>query len=177
MKCNIWLLGETLGTWGHSVQVQSLSRVRLFATSWIAARQASLSITSSQSLLKLMPIESVMPSSHLILCRTYLYSNLGSLEMTGIQTIKIKQCLSFALKKKKEKKCERDYPGYNYINISNYGLFSLLLSRLYIILLYWLDNRFFWKRKCPLPQIFISFKSSLQMVFKICTNIALTCSV
>ena len=49
--------------------VQSLSRVRLFATPWIAARQASLSITSSQSLRKLMSIESVMPSNHLILCR------------------------------------------------------------------------------------------------------------
>ena len=48
--------------------VQSLSCVRLFVTPWIAARQASLSITSSQSLLKLMSIESVMPSSHLILC-------------------------------------------------------------------------------------------------------------
>ena len=44
--------------------VQSLSRV----TTWIAARQASLSITNSQSLLKLMPIKSVMPSNHLILC-------------------------------------------------------------------------------------------------------------
>ena len=49
--------------------VQSLSRVWLFATQWSAARQASLSITNSQSLLKLMSIESVMPSSHLILCR------------------------------------------------------------------------------------------------------------
>ena len=49
--------------------VQSLSHVRLFVTPWIAARQASLSITDSQSLLKLMPIELVMPSSHLILCR------------------------------------------------------------------------------------------------------------
>ena len=48
--------------------VQWLSRVRLFVTPWIAARQASLSITNSWSLLKLMPIESVMPSSHLILC-------------------------------------------------------------------------------------------------------------
>ena len=47
--------------------VQSLSHIRLFATPWTAARQASLSITNSQSLLKLMPIESVMPSSHLIL--------------------------------------------------------------------------------------------------------------
>ena len=48
--------------------VQSLSRVRLLATPWTAARQASLSITNSQSLLKLMSIESVMPSNHLILC-------------------------------------------------------------------------------------------------------------
>ena len=48
--------------------VQSLSCVRLFATPWIAARKASLSITNSWSLLKLMSIESVMPSSHLILC-------------------------------------------------------------------------------------------------------------
>ena len=52
--------------------VQSLSRVRLFATPWIVARQASLSITNSQSSLKLTSIESVMPSSHLILCRLLL---------------------------------------------------------------------------------------------------------
>ena len=48
--------------------VQSLSRVRLFATPWTAARQASLSITSSWSFLKLMSMESVKPSNHLILC-------------------------------------------------------------------------------------------------------------
>ena len=52
--------------------VQSLSRVWLFATPWIAACQASLSITNSWSLPKLMSIESVMPSSHLILCRPLL---------------------------------------------------------------------------------------------------------
>ena len=52
--------------------VQSLSRVRLFATPWTAARQASLSITNSQSLRKLMSIASVMPSNHLILCRPLL---------------------------------------------------------------------------------------------------------
>jgi len=52
--------------------VQSLSHVQLFATPWIAARQASLSITNSWSLLKLMSIESVMPCSHLILCRPLL---------------------------------------------------------------------------------------------------------
>ena len=49
--------------------VQSLSHVRLFVTPWTAARQASLSITNSRSLLKLMSIELVMPSSHFILCR------------------------------------------------------------------------------------------------------------
>ena len=52
--------------------VQSLSRVWLFATPWIAARQAFLSITNSWSSLKLMSIESVMPSSHLILCHSLL---------------------------------------------------------------------------------------------------------
>ena len=51
-----------------SPSVQLLSRVRLFATPWITARQASLSITISRSSLRLMSIESVMPSSHLILC-------------------------------------------------------------------------------------------------------------
>ena len=48
--------------------VQSLSCVQLFATTWTAAHQASLSITKSLSLLRLMSIESVMPSNHLILC-------------------------------------------------------------------------------------------------------------
>ena len=52
--------------------VQSLSRVQLFATPWAAACQASLSITNSRSLLKIMSIESVMPSNHLILCRPLL---------------------------------------------------------------------------------------------------------
>ena len=52
--------------------VQSLSRVWLFVTPWIAAPQASLSITISRSSLRLMSIESVMPSSHLILCRPLL---------------------------------------------------------------------------------------------------------
>ena len=52
--------------------VQSLSRVRLFATPWITARQASLSITNPWSSLRFTSIESVMPSSHLILCRPIL---------------------------------------------------------------------------------------------------------
>ena len=57
-------------TWFSSVQL--LSRVQLFATPWTAAHQASLSITNTQSSPKLMSIESVMPSNHLILCRALL---------------------------------------------------------------------------------------------------------
>ena len=71
-------MGET--DWGETVlmggamltSVQSLNRVWLFATPWTAAHQASLSITNSRSLLKLMSIKSVMPSNHLILCRPLL---------------------------------------------------------------------------------------------------------
>ena len=55
-----------------SQSVQSLSCVRLFLTSWTAAHQASLSITNSQSLFKLMSVESVMPSNHLIVCHPLL---------------------------------------------------------------------------------------------------------
>ena len=62
--------------WGHNNKsissVQLLSRVQLFATPWTAACQASLSITNSRSVPKLMSIELVMPSSHLILCRPLL---------------------------------------------------------------------------------------------------------
>ena len=58
----------------HSVQgVQSLSRVQLFETPWITAGQASLLITNSHSLLKLMSMESVMRSNHLILCHPLLF--------------------------------------------------------------------------------------------------------
>ena len=55
-----------------SIIVQLLSHVRLFATPWIAAHQASLSFTISRSSLKLMPIESMMPSNHLIRCHPLL---------------------------------------------------------------------------------------------------------
>ena len=70
----LWVM-EFLWGEGSCLQfssAQSLSHVQLFATPWIAACQASLSITNSRSLLKFMPIESVMPSSHLILCRPLL---------------------------------------------------------------------------------------------------------
>ena len=63
---------KTLESEQNFSSVQLLSRVWLFAIPWMAACQASLIITNSQSLLKLMSIESVMPSSHLILCRPLL---------------------------------------------------------------------------------------------------------
>ena len=69
LSIQLWLVSD------YSVQfssVQSLSCVWLFATPWTAARRASLSITNPRSLLKLMSIESVMPSNHLILCRPLL---------------------------------------------------------------------------------------------------------
>ena len=60
--------------------VQSLSRVQLFATPWTAAWQTSLSITNPRSLPRLMSIESMMPSSHLILCHPLLTFNLSQHE-------------------------------------------------------------------------------------------------
>ena len=68
------LLGD-LTPWSaflYSVVVQLLSHIRLFVTPWTVVHQASLSITNSQTLLKLMSIESVMPSNHLILCHPLL---------------------------------------------------------------------------------------------------------
>ena len=71
------ILGPAHNALGKSRQtcvssVQSLSHVPLFATPWTAARQASLSVTNCRSLLKLMSIESVIPSNHLIFCRPLL---------------------------------------------------------------------------------------------------------
>ena len=71
MNTSFWDLLDFLNLKSIS-SVQSLSRVRLFATPRIAARQASLSLTNPRSSHKLMSIESVMPSSHLILCRPLL---------------------------------------------------------------------------------------------------------
>ena len=57
--------------WYYFSSLKSLSRFRLLATPWIAARQASLSITNSRSSLTLMPIELMIPSNHLILCSPF----------------------------------------------------------------------------------------------------------
>ena len=67
------LLNRTKSMYSSVQWVQSLSCVQLFVTQWTAARQASLSIANSQSLLKLMCIESVMLSNHLILCHPLLF--------------------------------------------------------------------------------------------------------
>ena len=77
---------------------QSLSRVWLFATPWIAARQASLSIINSRSSLRLMSIESVMPSSHLILCRPQSFP-MSQLFAWGGQSTGISASASFLPKK------------------------------------------------------------------------------
>ena len=76
IKVLMWFLHSVNPHWTlkHLVSsVQSLSCVRLFMTPWTAARQASLSITNIRSLLKLMSIELVMPSNHLILCHPLLF--------------------------------------------------------------------------------------------------------
>ena len=73
---NRWITKDPVQGYSRKTQfssVQSLSRVWLFATQWIAAHQASLSITNPRSLLKLTSIESVMPSRHLILCHPLLF--------------------------------------------------------------------------------------------------------
>ena len=66
------MIAQQNNSFSEFSSVQSLSRVQLFVTPWTAAHQASLYITNSQSSLKLTSIESVMPSSHLILCRPLL---------------------------------------------------------------------------------------------------------
>jgi len=79
--------------WGtkipHVTSVQSLSRIWLFVTPWTAARQASLSVTNSQSSLKLISIELVMSSSHLILCRPLLLppSNFPSIRVFSKESV------------------------------------------------------------------------------------------
>ena len=87
-RCSMWLVNFIAPSYPHASKMQPsvacytslssvqffqwLSHVRLFVTPWTAACQVSLSITNSQSLLKVMSIESVMPSNHLILCRPLL---------------------------------------------------------------------------------------------------------
>ena len=89
------------GSWNQLNLVQSLSCVRLFATPWTATRQASLSITNSGSLLKLMSIESVMPSNHLILFHPLLlppsiFPSIRVFSNKSVLHIKWPKCWSFS---------------------------------------------------------------------------------
>ena len=77
----IWATTRTFSS------VQLLIHVQLFATPWTTARQASLSITNSRSLFKLMSIESVLPSSHLILCRPLLPSVFPSISVFSNESV------------------------------------------------------------------------------------------
>ena len=84
-----------------SQSVQSLSCVPLFATPWTAARQASLFITNSRSLLKFMSIESVMPSNHLILCCPLLlhpstFPSIRAFSNESVLHIRWPKCWSFS---------------------------------------------------------------------------------
>ena len=81
--------------------VQFLSHVQLFVTPWTAARQASLSITHSRKLLKLMSIQSVMPSNHFIVCRLLLllpsiFPNIRVFSSESVLCIKWPKCWSFS---------------------------------------------------------------------------------
>ena len=84
----IHILNSAVSSFRVISSVQLLSRVRLFAIPWTAACQASLSITISQSLLKLMSIKLVMPSNHLILCRPLLpHSIFPSIRVFSIESV------------------------------------------------------------------------------------------
>ena len=87
--------------WATFSSVQSLSHVQLFAIPWTAAYQASLSITNSRSLLKLMSIESVMPSNHLIFCHPLfllpsVFPSIGVFSSESVLCIRWPKCCGFS---------------------------------------------------------------------------------
>ena len=92
---------------GTSLKVKSLSHAQLLATPWTAARQASLSITTSQNLLKLMSIESVMPSNHLILCHPLplppsIFPSINAFSNESVLRIRWPKYWSFSISPSKE---------------------------------------------------------------------------
>ena len=93
--------GQTFFCLHSFSSVQSLSRVRLFATPWITARQASLSITNSRSSLRLMSIQSLMPSNQLILCYPFLtpsiFPSIRAFSNGPILCIRWPKCWSFSV--------------------------------------------------------------------------------
>ena len=97
----------------QSIQL-SLSRVRLFETTWTAARQASLSITNSRSLLKLMSIELVTPSNHLILCGPLLlpsiFPSIGVFSNESVLSIRWPKYWSFSISPSNEYSVQLSHP-------------------------------------------------------------------
>ena len=103
--------------------VQSLSCVRLFATPWTAACQASLSITISRSLLKLMSVESMMPSHHLILCRPLLllpsiFPRIGGFSKESVLRIRWPKYWSFSFSISPS----NEYPGLIFFRMDWFDL-------------------------------------------------------
>ena len=100
--------------------VQSLSRVRPFATPWTAAHQASPSITNSQSLLKLMSVESVMPSNHLILCHPFLlpsiFPSIKDFSNESVHCIRWPKYWSFSIS-----------PSNDYSGLISFRIFAIFL--------------------------------------------------
>ena len=110
--------------------VQLLSCVRLFETPWTAARQASLSITNSWSSLKLMSIESVMPSNHLILCRPLLlppsmFPSIRVFSSESVLHIRWPNYWSFSFSLSPS----NEYSGFNYYSLLNMLLLLSCFSR------------------------------------------------
>ena len=97
----------------QSIQL-SLSRVRLFETTWTAARHASLSITNSRSLLKLMSIELLTPSNHLILCGPLLlpsiFPSIGVFSNESVLSIRWPKYWSFSISPSKEYSVQLSHP-------------------------------------------------------------------
>ena len=111
--------------------VQSFSHVRLFAIPWTAALQASLSITNSRSLLKLMSIESVMPSNCLILChplllRPSIFPSIRVFSSESVHCIRWPKDWSFSISPSNE------YSGLIYLGLTGCWLFRSVLFRLHI---------------------------------------------
>ena len=124
--------------------VQSLSHFQLFATPWTAAREASLSMTNSQSLLKLMSMESVMPSNHFILCCPLLFlpSILPSIRVFSNESvlhIRWPKCLSFSFSIS---------PSNGYSELISFRIDWLAFALLHFVL---------QGQACPLLQVYLDF--------------------
>ena len=139
--------------WGFS-SIQSLSHVPLFANPWAAACQAFLSITSSWSLPKLMPIESVMPSNHLILCHPLLlppsiFSSIRVFSNESALCIRWPKYWSFSFNIRWERGC---YFRGEWWSMRE-GVSENLLLLCHLKICHWISLVAQWWRICLLTQI------------------------